>query len=298
MRGIPQDLEIRSPGSLAEALEVLGREPGAWQPLAGGTDLMVLHEAGVLGPRRLLDLGRLEELREIRVAPEEAEIGAGCSYMAIQEHPAVVRDFPMLAQAARETGAWAIQERGTLGGNLANASPAADGIPVLMAYGATLRLSSRDGDRLLPVDEFFLAYRRTALRPDELITGIVLPRREYSVTYFRKVGARRAQAISKVVLAGAGSWEDGRLECRLGIGSVAPVPLRLRSTEDALGRWAGTGDWERRAVDCLMDEISPIDDIRSTAAYRRAVAANLLLAFLRRAEAARGEAQWPCSSSR
>jgi len=286
VRGIAADLELRRPASLAEALDLLAQDPKL-KVLAGGTDLLVRHEDGSLGPARLLDLSALPELRQIRRVGDELEIGAGVCYADIQAHPDVIAHLPLLVQAAEQTGARAIQERGTLGGNVANASPAADSVPVLLALGAGLLLRSRTAERRLPLEDFFLDYRRTALRPDELITALRLPLASPPLQYFRKVGTRRAQAISKVALAAAGRWTAGGLECRVALASVAPVPLRCHELEAFLAAEAGRGDWMERAARLLMDGLRPIDDIRSTAAYRRQVAGNLLLAFLRRAEAAR-----------
>ena len=288
MRGIDAELDYRRPAGLPEALALLECEPGAWTTLAGGTDLLVQHEAGLLGPRRLLDLGALPELAGIRADDEMIEIGSTTCYTEIQAHALIQRELPLLAQAARETGAWAIQERGTLGGNLANASPAADSVPALIAHGARLRLAAARGERELPVEDFFLSYRRTALGPDELIRSVRLPRGGVRTAYFRKVGTRRAQAISKVALAAVGAWTDGGLVCRIAVASVAPIPLRCRETENFLAFHAGEAYWMDGAVRCLQDEIQPIDDLRSTAAYRRAVAGNLLRAFLRRCDAGRG----------
>lgn len=284
MRGIAADLDIVRAASLADALERLEREPGL-RPLAGGTDLLVLHEAGLLGPAVLLDISSLPELQGIRVDGEELVIGAAMSYAAIHENVLVRAHAPLLARAALETGARAIQERGSLGGNLANASPAADSAPALLAHGAVVELSSRAGTRRLPLDEFFLDYRRTALQAGELIAAVRVPLDPSPLCYFRKVGARRAQAITKVSLAACGRWTERGLDCRLALASVAPVPLRARRTEAFLADHAGRGAWLEDAVDLLRSEVRPIDDIRSTAAYRRAVAGNLLGAFLRLAEA-------------
>jgi CO/xanthine dehydrogenase FAD-binding subunit len=286
VKGHAAELEIRRPVSLADALDLLAAEPGL-RPLAGGTDLMVLHEAGLLGPARLLDLSPLPELDGIRVDGQELVIGAATSYAAIHESALVRTHAPLLARAAMETGARAIQERGSLGGNLANASPAADSAPALLAHGAVLELGCRAGTRRLPLDEFFLDYRRTALRAGELIATIRLPLATPTLCYFRKVGARRAQAITKVSLAACGRWTAQGLDCRLALASVAPVPLRARRTEAFLADAAGRSGWMREAVDLLRSEVRPIDDIRSTAAYRCTVAGNLLGAFLRMAEATR-----------
>lgn len=283
MRGLPADLEILRPATLDEALARLAAEPGAWTPLCGGTDLMVLHEAGQLGPRRLLDVSRLPELLGIREEGESLVVGAAVPFADIRCHEAVRLAAPLLAEAAAQVGAWAIQERGTPGGNLGNASPAADSVPALIAHGAEAELAAAGGRRTMAVEDLFLSYKRLALAPGELIVALRLPRTPAPVRYFRKVGARRAQAISKVVLAAAGGWSGGSLRCRIGAGSVAPIPLRCRETENYLAFHAGEPDWRREARARLEDEIRPIDDLRSTAAYRRQVAGNLLEAFLRRA---------------
>lgn len=288
MRGNPAELDLRRPSGLAQALDWLAEDPQL-RPLAGGTDLMVKHEDGSLGPARLLDLSGLVDLRGIRQVEGELEIGAAVCYADLQSHPEVLARVPLLAQAAGQTGARAIQERGTLGGNLANASPAADSAPALIAHGAQLLLTSVEGTRRLPVEDFFLGYRLTALRPGELITALRFPPCQHEVSYFRKVGARRAQAISKVMLAATGRWTDHGLECRIGLGSVAAVTLRCRQVEDFLSRSAGAPGWKDAAARLLRDSIHPIDDVRSTAQYRRQVAGNLLLAFLRRAESLRPE---------
>ena len=286
MRGIPAELELSRPADLSEALSRLARDPGL-RPLAGGTDLMVKHEDGGLGPARLLDLSRLPELHGIRRIDGELEIGAAVCYADILAHPDVREFLPLLAQAAEQTGARAIQERGSLGGNVANASPAADSVPALIAHGADLLLTSTEGTRRLPVEDFFLDYRQTDLRAGELIRALRLPLQTPELHYFRKVGTRRAQAISKVVLAATGRWTPQGLQCRIGLGSVAPITLRCRELEEFLARAAGRAGWKEEAVTRLRAGIRPIDDMRSTASYRSQVAGNLLLAFLRRAEALR-----------
>jgi CO/xanthine dehydrogenase FAD-binding subunit len=214
--------------------------------------------------------------------PEEVRIGAGCTYTDLREHPVVAAEFPLLASAARATGGIANQNRGTLGGNIVNASPAADSLPALLVYEADLILVSVRGERRLSYSEFHLGYKKTRLAPDELIRAICL-RRDFLgyVSYWRKVGARNAQAISKVSMAGLARVSGGILEdVRIALGSVAPIPLRLAETEQAI-RGSGIGpeimQLARRAV---VAEIRPIDDIRSTARYRASIAANLVSEFL------------------
>jgi len=283
MRGYLPDYDLRRPGSLAEALELLAREPGVWTPLAGGTDLMVLYNAGRLQATRLLDLSALAELRGIREEPAGLSFGALTSFTELRECEAVHRQFPNLVRSARATGALAIQNRGTLGGNISNASPAADTPPSLLAYGAELELVSSAGRRWLPYAAFHLGYKRLDLAPGELLARIRVPWPQgRGFHFFRKVGTRQAQAIAKVCLAGYGRIEAGALaEFRIGLGSLAPVPARARSVEAVLAG-ARLGALPIAAAQAaLAADISPIDDIRASAHYRSVVARNVLGQMLR-----------------
>jgi len=248
------------PKSLADAVQIYRATPGC-RPLAGGTDLMVMLHARTLRPepQAVLDLWSLAELKGIRRTKDMVEIGAAESYTGIIGSKDVQQHLPALAAAARTIGAAQIQNRGTLGGNLANASPAGDTLPVLLAYDVVVVTDRRS----IPIDTFFTGYRKTALQADELITAVRFPLgREVA---FRKVGTRAAQAISKVVMA------VSRSPARVAIGSVAEVPLRARGAEAALER----NDIEG-AIVAVGDDIRPIDDVRSTAVYRRAVTQNVL----------------------
>jgi CO/xanthine dehydrogenase FAD-binding subunit len=269
------------PRSLAEALEVMAAEPSPI-PIAGGTDLMVVIALGALHQGHLLDLRPLGELRGISVVPGETVIGALTTYRELALHPAVGRHHPALAQAARLSGAWAIQNRGTLGGNVANASPAADSPPALLAYGARLELVSVRGSRWVEYADFHLGYRRTARSADELIARIALPVPPApSAHYYRKVGTRKAQAISKVCLAGLAPLHGGRLgEVRLALGAVAPTVVLARRTGAYLEGRRVTEIDRAVARSLLEADIAPIDDVRSSAWYRRQVAGNLLEQFL------------------
>jgi len=264
--------ELRVPRSLAEALDLFAAEPGVWRPFAGGTDLMVLFEAGKLDHRRFLSIWRLPELRGISADAEYVRLGALTTYTDVLRHETLSREFPLLAEAARNTGAIATQNRGTLGGNIVNASPAADTPPALLVYDAELELVSARGSRRLPYREFHTGYKQMQLGADELVVRIHL-RRDTARwrQYYRKVGTRKAQAISKVCFAGVMDRASG--ETRIALASVAPVPLRCLRTEAAIAEG-------RDPLAALADEITPIDDIRSVAAYRRRVAQNLLREFL------------------
>ena len=284
MRADPREYQIVAPGSLRSVAQMLSEEPGKWTPIAGGTDLMVLYAAGKLGARNLVSIWNLPEMRGIEVTPNEVRIGAACTYSDLQNHEIVKQELSMLAGAASWTGGVANQNRGTLGGNIANASPAADSLPVLLAYEATLELYSLRGVRQVPYDEFHLGYKRHALAPDELIRTICLPRKTNgTVSYCRKVGARNAQAISKVCIAGLARIANEVIqEVRIGMGSVAPIPVRLKTTEQKLlGERVGP-ELIEMARQTVAEQIQPIDDIRSTAEYRSAVAANLVAEFVQR----------------
>jgi len=254
------EVKFIRPKNLADAVQIYRTTPGC-RLLAGGTDLMVMLHAHTLRPepKALLDLWSLTEMKGVRRSSDTLEIGAAESYTGIIDSRDVQQHLPGLAAAARTIGAAQIQNRGTLGGNLANASPAGDTLPVLLAYDAIV-VTDR---RAIPIDKFFNGYRKTALESDELITAVRFPIGRQVA--FRKVGTRAAQAISKVVMA------VSRSPARIAIGSVAEMPLRARRAEAALER----GD-VKGAIAAVADDIRPIDDVRSTAVYRRAVTQNVL----------------------
>jgi len=282
MRGSIPNYEIITPKSLAEALSLLVNEPQKWKPFAGGTDLMVMLEAGKLSHRNYLNLLPLQELRQIDVQEKHVTLGALTTYTDLQRNSVLVDEFPMLCQAASETGGLAIQNRGTLGGNIMNASPAADSPPALLAYDAELELSASRGVRWISYNGFHTGYKQMGIRDDELLTRIRLPRSAAPlVHYYRKVGTRKAQAISKVCFAGVLRVNGNAIEeVRIGLGSVGPVPLRCARTEDALRGQTISDDLIEEAIKEFSAEVSPIDDIRSTRNYRLRVAQNLLIDFL------------------
>ncbi|HYA62506.1 MAG TPA: FAD binding domain-containing protein [Candidatus Sulfotelmatobacter sp.] len=288
MRAHPADYELVAPGNLSAVLALLASEPGAWLPIAGGTDVMVQFSAGKLPARKLVSVWNLPELRGIEIFPDEIRIGAGCTYTDLRRHEVVRREFSLLSSAASWTGGVANQNRGTIGGNIVNASPAADSLPALLVYEAELILVSARGERRVPYNSFHLDYRKTLLGQDELIRAICLKRRfsEYHA-HARKVGARNAQAIAKVCLAALGRLADGVIEdVRLAMGSVAPVPLRLTGTERILQGKRIDASLVEQARKTAAAEIRPIDDIRSTARYRAAVAGNLAAEFVEQLGAA------------
>lgn len=290
MRSDPADYELVSPGSLRAVVTLMAEEPGAWLPIAGGTDVMVQYAAGKLSARKLLSIWNLPELRRIEVLPNEIQIGAGCTYTDLREHEAICREFPLLAAAAQWTGGIANQNRGTLGGNIVNASPAADSLPALLVYEAELILVSVRGERRIGYMNFHAAYKKIQLLPDELIRAICIPRKFSTyVFHARKVGARNAQAISKVCIAAVGRIVGGAVDdVRIALGSVAPVPIRLIETERAIRGRKIDPALAAVARRTAIAEIRPIDDIRSTARYRTAVVGNLIVEFLERLSAGDG----------
>ena len=278
MRGYLPDCEIRVPATLAEALALLAGEPGVWTPFAGGTDLMVVYAAGRLKATRFLDLSRLPELGGIQEQPEHLSFGALSTFTELRECPAVHRHFPNLVQSARVTGALAIQNRGTLGGNIANASPAADTPPSLLAYGAELELISPRGLRRVAYDRFHQGYKRMDLADDELLARIRVPKPTgRGFHFFRKVGTRQAQSIAKVCVAAYARIEAGLLtELRIGLGSVAPAPVRARAVEALLiGRPLAELPIQAAGA-ALLGDISPISDIRASAHFRTVVTGKVL----------------------
>ncbi len=264
MRADPAEYRLVSPDNLEAVLSLLAGEPAQWLPIAGGTDVMVLYAAGKLPNRNLINICNIPELRQIDVFPDRIRIGAACTYTALRSDDIVSREFPLLATAASWTGGIANQNRGTLGGNIANASPAADSLPALLVYDAEMTLISVRGERRLAYRHFHSGYKQTALAADELILDISLPRRFSGyASHARKVGAR---------------------------GSVAPVPLRLHDTERVLTGKKIDSSLIETARKSVVKEIQPIDDIRSTARYRAAVAGNLVAEFLEKLAAARIDA--------
>lgn len=274
MRGYVPAYEIVTPSGLEEALRLLAE---GFTPLAGGTDLMVVLTAGKLPPARFVNIWKLRELQGVGVTAETVRLGALTTYAQIQRHQVLRDEFPNLVQAAALSGAAAIQTRGTLGGNIVNASPAADSPPALLAYGARLELISPRGTREVDYADFHTGYKQMKREPDELVSAVLLPRLAGRVHYYRKVGTRRAQAISKVCVAAAAVRDNGVLQgVRIGIGSVAPTVVLARRTAEALEGQKPGADLAREAARRVLEEISPIDDIRSSRAYRARVTANLV----------------------
>ena len=271
---------VVSPASLGEALSL--RASGGYRPIAGGTDLMVQLAADVAEPDAVLDLSRLTELKGVSTDGYEVTIGALTTYTELRHSPVISARLRALAEAASTIGAAQIQNRGTIGGNVCNASPAGDTLPVLLAVDAQFDLASVRGERTVPAREFWTGYRQLALTDDELLVRVRFAVDRMRHTRFRKVGTRAAQAISKVVIAlsyrsDGGVWRD----VRVALGSVAPTPIRATATEAALEGTHPSEAVADQVAQVLAGEIQPIDDVRSSAVYRRSVSARVLHRLLR-----------------
>ena len=269
--------ELVRPANLAAALVAKSERPDL-RVLAGGTDLMVLFELGVDMPAAVLDIWGLAELQGIEEQGEALRIGALATYTDLMRHPVVRERLPILAAASAEVGAVQIQNRGTLGGNVVNASPAADGVPPLLAFDAELEIASARGLRRRPLNGFYTGYKQMDLSADELLVAIHIPLpAPDSVQWFRKVGTRRAQSIAKVVAAATARRSGDVLSnVRIALGSVGPTILRLPKTESLLQKRALCADLVEEVRRSARDEVTPIDDVRSSADYRRTVSGNIV----------------------
>jgi CO/xanthine dehydrogenase FAD-binding subunit len=269
-------VNILLPASLPEALDQLANDATA-VPIAGGTDLLVHWPVrGEAHDRTYMDLSRLDPLKPLRWTTDELLLGGLTTYWDVIRDDRARQEFPLLVDAARQVGAIQIQARGTWAGNIVNASPAADGVPVLMAYDAVVVLESRHGREEVPLDRFYSGYKQMKRRPDQLVVGIRIPRRRYTYQVFEKVGARRAQAIAKVGLAitrsGAG-W-------RVVAASVAPTIRRCPTVERLLETGTPIASPDG-LLPAIAQDVAPIDDIRSSAHYRTRAMARVLYHDLR-----------------
>jgi CO/xanthine dehydrogenase FAD-binding subunit len=258
-----------TPTSLADALDALRRDPQLI-PVAGCTDLMVTTALARARMTSVINLLAIPELKGIRSSNGSLEIGATTTFSEIRRSPDVRAALPILAEAAALVGGWQIQNRATIGGNIANASPAGDSLPVLLALDARIIVAGPNGQREVAYDDFHVGYRKTALDKGEIVVAIrIAAPTPQTAQRFRKVGTRQAQAISKIVVALTAQVENGRVTgARIAAGSVAPTPVRLRAAEQALVGHELTADLAARVALAARDSVTPIDDVRSTAAYR------------------------------
>jgi len=277
------DPTAQSPATLTEAYALLSERGREMKVIAGGTDLMVLMNAHMLDAAEFIDLWRLDELRGITDEGDALRVGALTTYTQLIRSELIQRHVPALVAASRTIGAIQIQNRGTIGGNIVNASPAGDSLPVLAAYDAEVEIGSARGTRLVAFNEFYAGYRCTMLQPDELVLAVrILKLKEGERDFFWKVGTRRAQAISKTVLAARAGIDKGIItSMSIGVGSVAPTVVRAPETEHLLTGSRLNASLMEQARQRIAEEIKPITDLRSTEHYRRTVTGNVLVKFLR-----------------
>lgn len=284
MRGNIPEYELRTAQTVDEVLLLMKKEPGVWRPFSGGTDLMVQLEMGKLQHKKFVSLWGLKELQGISASAAEVKIGALTTYAQIIAHPHLKQVAPLLTMAAQQTAALAIQNRGTIGGNIANASPAADTPPALLCLDAEIEIRSVNGSRWLPYSEFHTGYKKMQLSEGEIISSIRFANNKLDWKfYYRKVGTRAAQAISKVILAAGANVDTNTKQIRdvrIALGSVAATTIRANKTENQLRGQKITDELMQNAKKILATEIAPQDDIRSTKEYRMRVAQNLLEEFL------------------
>ncbi len=278
-----RDATVQSPATLAEAYAFLSERGRSMKIIAGGTDLMVLMNAHMLDAPAFLDIWRLDKLRGISDEGDGLRIGALTTYTELIRSNKIRLHAPSLVEASRTIGAIQIQNRGTIGGNIVNASPAGDSLPVLAAYNAVVEIGSTRGIRQMAFNEFYAGYRRTMLQPDELVLAVRIPKLSGDERdFFWKVGTRRAQAISKTVLAAKARMSGAKIvSIGIGVGSVAPIVIRVPKTEGLLTRATVTPALVEQARQTISLEIAPITDLRSTEHYRRTVTGNVLVKFLR-----------------
>lgn len=282
-RTMPSAHSAQSPGTLREVFSLLSERGRAVRIIAGGTDLMVLMNAHLLDSAEFLDIWGIDELRGIEDEGDALRIGALTTYTQLIKSELIQLHAPSLVAASRTIGAIQIQNRGTIGGNIVNASPAGDSLPVLAAYDAEIEVGSARGTRRVPFNQFYTGYRRSVLEPDELVLAVLLPKlRQDEVDFFWKVGTRQAQAISKTVMACKARIDDQRINSiSIAVGSVAPTVVRALQTERLLTGSGISTELIGAARKLIAEEISPITDLRSTEHYRRTVTGNVLAKFLR-----------------
>jgi len=277
------DSIVFSPTSLDEAYGLLAeRSPGA-RIVAGGTDLMVLMNGRLLDAKDFIDIWRLNELRGVTDEGEAIRIGALTTYTQLIKSPLIQLNIPALAEASRTIGAIQIQNRGTIGGNIVNASPAGDSLPVLAAFDADVEVGSVRGVRRVSFNHFYTGYRKTVMKPDEIVLAVSSRKlKPDERSFFFKVGTRRAQAISKIVMAVKVGMTDRVINSiKIGLGSVAPTVIRAVETELLLTNAILDATIIEQARRTISREVAPITDVRSTEHYRRTVTGNVLAKILR-----------------
>lgn len=278
------DPTVITPTSLDESYELLAERGGRAKIIAGGTDLMVALNARSLDAKEFVDIWRLDELRGINDEGETIRIGSLTTYTQLIKSPLIQMGVPAMVEASRTIGAIQIQNRGTIGGNIVNASPAGDSLPVLAAFDAEVEIGSIRGVRRVGFNNFYTGYRQTVMEPDEILLAVRLRKlKPNELSFFFKVGTRRAQAISKIVMAvNVGTTGAVINSISIALGSVAPTVIRAHQTESLLTNVTLDEMIIERARKTISHEIAPITDVRSTEHYRRIVTGNALAKVLRR----------------
>lgn len=258
-----------SPSSLAEAFTLLKDYQGRASLLAGGTDLLVKMKKRAALPVAIIDLNRIAELSFIEVADDHLHIGGLTRLAVISQSPVVKEKATALAEAINVLASAQIRHRATIGGNLCNASPAADTAPPLLALEASVKLKSADGERTVPLSQFFLGPEQTVTKADELVAAIIIPLQEGASTFI-KLGRRKAFTLSIASAAAFARVNNGKFEeVRVALGAVAPTPIRGRKVEDALKGKSASEENIEKAAELVKQECRPISDIRASAEYRR-----------------------------
>ncbi len=273
------EVKYFQPRSLEELTTVMGQLPAGFQTVAGTTDFIPQARRGVPYPTAILDISRVEEFKQVTKADGRIQVGAAVTMAELLANEIIVADCPVLASAAKSLGSPLTRNRATIGGNIANASPSADTAPALLVLGATVHFLGTDGStRELPLSEFFLDYKKTAMNKGELITGFSFPVPDADCWYrFAKVGQRDGAAISVVNMA-VMVKKDGKscADLAVAFGAVGPVPLRACTVEKTAKGGQCGDDFIAACKKAVQEDISPISDIRGSGEYRRYVAANVL----------------------
>lgn len=261
-----QDFEYVAPRTLKEVLTLMAEADGGCSVLAGGTDLIVKMKRGTVSPTKLVDIKRVEELKTIGFNSEgELEIGAAVTLNQVASYPGVAEKFPVLHQAIGSLGSVQVRNRGTLVGNICNASPAADTAPALLLYDARVEITGLGGSREVPLHQFFAGPGKTVLKPVEIVTRVFVPQVPGADGVYIKLARRQAVDLA-IVSAAALAFKDR--SARLALGAVAPTPVRLFNVE---AEYLSKGLDEARirsALPAILDSVSPIDDIRASREYR------------------------------
>ncbi len=277
--------EYLEPTSIDEALLMLNQRKNEAKVMAGGTDLMPLMRDKIIVPKCIVDINRLSKLEFVRESENEIRIGALTRLRTIEASLLIQERLPVLAEAAERIGSIQVRNVATIGGNLVNASPAADMAPPLLVYEAAVRLRSKTGQREIPLSEFFVGVKKVAIGDDELLTDIIVPKPSHHTGGgFLKIGNRNALTISIASAAACVTLEKPkRCKVRIALGSVASTPVRARKAEALLEGQDITDRAIREASEQVIEEIDPISDLRASAEYRREISKVLVKRTLSKA---------------